>query len=697
MGRPPAYIFIVRHGNRLDATDKQWHLSSPTPYDPPLTYGGWMQSKTVGARIASILQEREEYDEAEAEAEAAAADHKPDTASVKQKKRRYRVVIHSSPFLRCTQTSVAIAAGLASSSSVPAMVSVERSPSPRNTPSPPPNYVEKSVLRLDPFLGEWLSPDYFEHITPPPKSSLMLMTAKAELLRRENYNDYPHFHSRHAPNAPTQLWNASAGRGSPLATSMTPSSDVPSGLETLSALKGGLPKVSSESAGHLDPKAAHKVSSDPSWNPGYVAPVPSYALSTSEPIPKGYSAHARDACVNIDYQWDSSRDNLGWGEGGVLPEDWAAMHQRFRKGLCRLVEWYSTTENPGEMVTKTVSNPKSVHPPQKGGSSGGLAVSDDQEVEIEDVVVLVSHGAGCNALIGAITHQPVLIDVAMSSITLAQRKPEFDDGVNLKIYNGHASSVEEPLSTKRPTMSEMFELKLFANTEHLHSPMAAPIISRSSSSGSRNSHGRLNNGFSSALQDVNLAASLYGSPTLGSRSTSVNASLGSMRRGSPVLGSSIRPTVPNGTISGGITVGSGVSSFPSTRANRSGSIGLWTPPTQEDEVGMKVETPSLTIPKHEGGVPKGKVEASPKTQAHGSNSNNVESRESTDKVASKPDKLDSQSEHGEEHDSFDENAFPSLWPGTNNGGLWGSPRPPGEAERIRDFSSTKRRWTVNER
>ncbi|KAI1455941.1 hypothetical protein F4805DRAFT_252680 [Annulohypoxylon moriforme] len=686
MGRPPAYIFIVRHGNRLDATDKQWHLSSPTPYDPPLTYGGWMQSKTVGARIASILQEREEYDEA------VTSDHQSDTTPVKQKKRRYKVVIHSSPFLRCTQTSIAIAAGLASSSSIP--VPVERSPSPRSTPASPPNYIEKSVLRLDPFLGEWLSPDYFEHITPPPKSSLMLMTAKAELLRRENYNEYPHFHSRHAPNVPTQLWNASPSRGSPLATSMIPKPDVPSSFDNLSALKGGLPNVTNDSVGNLDLKATHKVTSDSSWNPGYVAPVPSYALSTNESIPKGYVAHARDACVNVDYQWDSSRDNLSWGEGGVLPEDWAAMHQRFRKGLCRLVEWYSTTENPGDMVTKTVSNPKSTNPPQKEGGSNGLSVSDGQEVDIEDVVVLVSHGAGCNALIGAITHQPVLIDVAMSSITLAQRKPGFDEGVNLKIYNGHASSIEEPLSTKRPTMSEMFELKLFANTEHLHSSITPPLISRSSSSGGRNSRGRFNNGFSSALQDMNLAASLYGSPTTGSRSTSVNASLGSMRRGSPVLGSSLRPSAPNGTISGGITVGSGVSSFPSTRANRSGSVGLWMPPSQEDEVGMKAEMPTLTNSSHESGITKGKVVASPKTQAQGSNSNNVESRESTDKVASK---TDLQSEHGEEHDSFDENAFPSLWPGTNNGGLWGAPRPPGEAERIRDFSSTKRRWTVNER
>ncbi|KAI1086495.1 hypothetical protein F5B19DRAFT_479057 [Rostrohypoxylon terebratum] len=686
MGRPPAYIFIVRHGNRLDATDKQWHLSSPTPYDPPLTYGGWMQSKTVGARIASILQERENYDEA-------ASIDQPSIAPVKQKKRRYKVVIHSSPFLRCTQTSIAIAAGLASSSSVPA--TIERSLSP-HTPASPPSSAEKCVLRLDPFLGEWLSPDYFEHITPPPKSSLMLMTAKAELLRRENYNDYPHFHNRHTPNAPTQLWNASPSRGSSSGVSVTLKSDVSSSaLENLSTLKGSLPKLAGDPAGKSDPKAIHKAALDSSWIPGYVAPIPSYALSTNEPIPRGYVAHARDACVNVDYQWDSSREDFGWGEGGVLPEDWAAMHQRFRKGLCRLVEWYSTTENPGEMVTKTVTSVKSINPPQEECSSTGL-VAADGEVEVEDVVVLVSHGAGCNALIGAITHQPVLIDVAMSSITLAQRKSEFHEGVNMRIYNGHASSIEDPLSAKRPTMSEMFELKLFANTEHLHSSLSPPAISRSSSTGGRNSHGRFSNGFnsSSPLQDINLAASLYGSPTLGSRGTSVNASLGSMRRGSPVLGSTIRPSQPNGTMGGGITVGSGVSKFPSTRSNRSGSVGLWTPPTHEDEVlGLKTEAPPLANSKEESEI-KGKVEESPKMKAHGSISNNVESRESTDKVTSKS---DSQSEYGEEHDKFDENAFPSLWPGTNTGGLWGVPRPPGEAEKIRDFSSTKRRWTVNDR
>ncbi|KAH8156350.1 hypothetical protein CIB48_g11900 [Xylaria polymorpha] len=187
MGRPPAYIFVVRHGNRLDAADKQWHLSSPTPYDPPLTYGGWMHSRNVGTRIAAILR-----DDIGARAP---SDIPPVPSSSSSSpppvptRRRFRVVLHSSPFLRCVQTSIAISAGLALN--------------PASAPTSPPasasshdqkgGHVDKAVLRLDPFLGEWLSPEYFEHITPPPKSALMLATAKAELLRRSSYHDYPPF------------------------------------------------------------------------------------------------------------------------------------------------------------------------------------------------------------------------------------------------------------------------------------------------------------------------------------------------------------------------------------------------------------------------------------------------------------------------------------------------------------------------
>jgi hypothetical protein len=35
--------------------------------------------------------------------------------------------------------------------------------------------------------------------------------------------------------------------------------------------------------------------------------------------------------------------------------------------------------------------------------------------------------------------------------------------------------------------------------------------------------------------------------------------------------------------------------------------------------------------------------------------------------------------------------------GAGTGGLWGVPRPPDDADRLRDGSGSKRRWTVTER
>jgi hypothetical protein len=56
------YSNFDSHGARLDQANKDWHLTSPTPYDPPLTYGGWTQSRALGARIATLLQTRESSD-----------------------------------------------------------------------------------------------------------------------------------------------------------------------------------------------------------------------------------------------------------------------------------------------------------------------------------------------------------------------------------------------------------------------------------------------------------------------------------------------------------------------------------------------------------------------------------------------------------------------------------------------------------
>ncbi|KAI0017227.1 hypothetical protein F4780DRAFT_619693 [Xylariomycetidae sp. FL0641] len=732
MGRPPAYIFVVRHGKRLDAADKQWHLSSPTPYDPPLTYGGWLQSKIVGARIAQLVQESEAEDEAAAAsasvaANATANDDSESAPPPPRKKRRFRVVLHSSPFLRCIQTSIAISAGIATNPSPASPFDgfSWRSPqtSPFASPVPGPSRptssgsaisindssgsspaIDSVILRLDPFLGEWLSPEYFDHITPPPKSGLMLATAKAELLRRENYNEYPHFHTRPAaPSTSSQLWSASPVRGSPLISSMTPDTVVPDKLETLN--------MEEKPNGDTRHTRTRSASVDASANRGYVAPIPSYALSPSDPIPRGYVAHARDACVGIDYQWDSMRDDIAWGNGGVLPEEWAGMHQRFRRGLRRMVEWYATADNPGEMVTKTAAKPeadKALNGTKRQGEGSDHAGGDaEDDYEVDDIVVLVSHGAGCNALIGAITQQPVLADVAMSSITMAKRRPAFDNVDNDLGNKKGVSSLDEALPKPKTTMPEMYELKQFATTDHLHTMRTPPSVSRSSSIAGPSPRGRFNNntGYSSALKEINFGAG-YGGSSANSRSNSANASLGSMRRASGGPSLVIRPSPFNNnnnnnnsnnsnTNAGGITVGSGASNFSSTRPSRSGSWGLWTPKQEPEVLEEEPDLPMLDFSHEKEAKPK---QEQAETRTHTDDKKTDAAPEPIPLLNSNHQEPTSGTAiHEEEHDGFDEGSVPHLWAGTGNGGLWGAPIPPGEAERLRDFSATKRRWTVNER
>ncbi|KAJ4300112.1 hypothetical protein N0V88_002781 [Collariella sp. IMI 366227] len=413
MGRPPAYLFVVRHGYRLDAADKQWHLSSPTPYDPPLTYSGWQQAKSLGVRIASIIRDR-------AREEELAASRSGDS-SAKRKRKRYEVVIHSSPFLRCIQTSIAISAGLAQDST-----SLDPSK------SGPSSTIRKSVLRLDAFLGEWLSPSYFEFITPPPESVMMLASAKADLLRREDYSHYPTFVSHHHSSSQGHLWSP-AGQSN--------------GSGSLTSFSSSAPGASSNLG---DPSQPTPI--------GYVSPVPHYAVSNNNTIPPGYVSHARDACVEIDYQWDSTRGAVDWGDGGEFPEEWASMHKRFRAGAQSLVDWYSTAEHPTRPVTRSIH-----HSPLDEDA-------DDPDVEVEAIVILVSHGAGCNALIGAITHQPVLMDVGMASLTMAVHEPPTEISSPRKWPDPRASSGFRDT----PPMHELYDLKLFANTEHLRSPAKPP-------------------------------------------------------------------------------------------------------------------------------------------------------------------------------------------------------------------------------
>ncbi|KAF4968892.1 hypothetical protein FZEAL_10330, partial [Fusarium zealandicum] len=497
MGRAPAYIFVVRHGNRLDAADKKWHLSSPTPYDPPLTYGGWLQSRQVGNQISSILEQ-------------AKYEHEACANGSSKKRRRFKVVIHSSPFLRCVQTSIGISSGLAQtppeSPHRPSDIFVSATAA--NTT---PKHFRSSILRLDCFLGEWLSPEYFEAITPPPGAALMIGSAKAELLRREDYSTLtapPTAVSHRSPSA--SLWNGSPSASPSIPPMQSTSSSAP---ENNGSTPGSA--MSAASTGQLASQADKK---------GYSIPRPNYAISSSGKIPDGFLAHARDECVVVDYQWDSMRSPLDFGDGGQFGEEWTSMHKRFRRGLKKMIDWYSTAEAPDQMVTQHAGG-------MQDDTDADTAQPDDEDDEVETVVILVSHGAGCNALIGAITHQPVLMDVGIASITMAKRKQDVDYAALLA-----ASQNEHPESEPHVSPHQMYDIRMSANTEHLRSTLSTPVSARSTSADGfampASSRGRAPSISSSDGPGPLIGSFVYSDPLIpnGSRSNSASAALGSSIR-----------------------------------------------------------------------------------------------------------------------------------------------------------------------
>ncbi|KAF7547548.1 hypothetical protein G7Z17_g7651 [Cylindrodendrum hubeiense] len=676
MGGTPAYIFVVRHGNRLDAADKKWHLSSPTPYDPPLTYGGLLQSRQVGNQIASILEQ------AKIEYEA--------SPSGAKKRRRFKI-----------PSDVLVSAASATSK---------------------PDQFKSAVLRLDSFLGEWLSPEYFEMITPPPGAALMMGSAKADLLRREDYSTLiitsPSTTQTHQPTSGS-LWN-----GSP---SASPSLRAMAAPPSVSSDKDGSGSVSTSAmAAALSGQLSGQLGGQVGQPKGYIAPRPEYAISGSRKIPDGFVAHARDECVVVDYQWDSMRPPLDFGDGGQFGEEWTSMHKRFRKGLNKMVDWYSTTEAPSKMVTQGIQN----------GDDEGSASTDDEEVE--NVVIIVSHGAGCNALIGAITHQPVLMDVGIASITMATRKSDvkYDD-----LLAG--SPIENSASEPHVSPHLLYDIQLSASTDHLRSTASTPVSARSTSTdvfpAPARSRGR-------APSIGNSTGAVIGSfvytsePLLcnGSRSTSASAALGtSIRRNS----GSQRPS-PRSAILG--TGGAGPRSI--SPGISSPSFGLWAPAPSSlrlmddgggDDDDEKDDFDSL-LPdfdqarfktvgqENKGSVPlsfsaPGMMESEPSApeflmsksvplsmlstelpppavptfsffSVSSSMGDSTPKSKPRGPILSAPIRIKTDVEFEK---PAKELSMTQL--GDGLGGLWGLPMPPGEAERLRDLSFSKRRWTTTER
>ncbi|CAD0107544.1 unnamed protein product [Aureobasidium uvarum] len=613
MTKAPAVVIVVRHGARLDAADQSWHLTSPTPYDPPLTYGGWIQSRALGLRIASLLHEREK---AKASSGTSSPAGPPSDAGLgikesalseanlqarstsrsRKKPRKHKVVIHSSPFQRCVQTGIGISAGLSQYQGLPAVArkssdariktlgQLRGSPSlrPRDASASPqlrpvPEHEQESreyphsslreqkdpipqsrtTLRVDAFLGEWLSPDYFEMITPPPESTLMVTAAKAELLRQadkiETYTPSSPIHSSSVSNVPSPLSHETNG---PLENWHVFSRDVPARERTNSL-------GTTKSPEHFRPADASPLTHRHENSLGYTPPTPTYAISPGDPIPRGYVAHARDQCVKVDYKWDSMREPHCWGDGGRFGEEWSQMHKRFRHGLSSMVDWYTTTQS------------ESKQPAHHGQEAASAAIDDDDE---DLVVVLITHGAGCNALIGALTNQPVLLDVGMASLTMAVRK----DDASASSTSEHmspigspapgnspildpADAVRRPLPRRQSSMdsglSSHYEMKIVASSEHLRpgvdpTKASAPATSSPIMSASQAVPQSRSRRFGSASSHASAGAPVDSNWNLPEPRARINSSLGSMRRPSrpviapvvtsPVLPSAVKNDSPTG-------------------------------------------------------------------------------------------------------------------------------------------------------
>ncbi|PGH36388.1 hypothetical protein GX50_00723 [[Emmonsia] crescens] len=502
MGKPPAVIIIARHGARLDAVDKQWHLTSPTPYDPPLTYGGWNQARALGIRIGNLLRAREgpitpqsfhSHGNNSVEEDKAAAVEanggEGSQSSAPRQARKQRIIIHTSPFLRCVQTAIGVSAGmklskgslLNRSQSSPHKHHRLHSGSPvtrgsdshqlsaipepsnglslsRLTLEPSDAPAPKYKLRLDAFLGEWLSPDYFEHISPPPGSVMMIAGAKAELLRRGEPIE-----AGLETGGKSMFGHFPGGWSNPF-TSGTPKhhgDDDGNGNENDGgAFKNTKPKgyalahrnrsgsFDTGANGSSKPTGAgiSKIPTDlPVGYSGYVPPMPTYAISPSDPIPTGYVSHARDACIDVDYQWDSMREPQNWGSGGEYGEEWSSMHRRFGNGLQHMIDWYRSNGLETSGTSKTTT--------------------EEEDDATETILILISHGAGCNALIGALTGQPVLLDVGMASLTMAVRKADAAESLGQGTAAGTTSCRKEDSASKE--LADEYEMKLVSSTEHL--------------------------------------------------------------------------------------------------------------------------------------------------------------------------------------------------------------------------------------
>ena len=199
----------------------------------------------------------------------------------------------------------------------------------------------------------------------------------------------------------------------------------------------------------------------------YKQPSPTSLVLSSDPIPQGYVTFARDACINFDPKWDSSRPPQLWGDGGQLGDSWPMLHTRIRNGLRKLLAWYKSPE--------PVWNGMLPDPAQSPESKG-----DDTNT----ILIIVTHSAGCNATIHALSGQPVLIDPGTASLSMAVRRSKGSDVSS----TGQRSSPKSTQTLDSENPLDAYDVKLVASTDHLKTKSTSISRARTGRSPSRASH-----------------------------------------------------------------------------------------------------------------------------------------------------------------------------------------------------------------
>lgn len=356
------------------------------------------------------------------------------------------------------------------------------------------------------------------------------------------------------------------------------------------------------------------------------------------------------------------------------------MHKRFRKGLNNLVTWYSQ-HNADDRAEDAL-----------GFEQAERHYDDDDE---ELVLILVTHSAGSNALIGGLTGQPVLLDVGMASLTMAVRKDDAVLALPADLESNIAAGMDIGLSS-------MYDMKLVSSSEHLR-PGANPARLPSTTPSMRKVAPPPRQRLPSSPE--NSAVAFLADADESGRNTP-NSSLGSIRRPSVAA-----PAHWSLDASKSLST----SAVPQAASTRGSVSGLWTPPA--------LRTPQLQ--------PTTSVEDVP-TMVDGAKEDRADKVQTTStpgpiappKPATKTEKVQGQrdatppkalaaalngtlddklplSGDGKKRDSVSELPRPgeeipsSLSRGLSQRGLWGS-KPAGDKVPRRFGQEPKRRWTVNQ-